>query len=88
VAGPRRASPWGHTGGIPKISVYLPEVLYRAARDEQLPISALTQHAIEEALRARVTDRWVEQVGSRAPRLRRSIDTAAAVHAARDEFGA
>lgn len=72
---------------MPKVSVYLPDDLYRAARDEQLPISALAQQAIEEALRTRGTDRWIEQVRERPARMHRPIDAAAAVRAAREEFG-
>ncbi|MGI8872753.1 MAG: type II toxin-antitoxin system CcdA family antitoxin [Egibacteraceae bacterium] len=73
---------------MPKISVYLSDDLYRAARDEQLAISALAQEAIEAALRARSVDRWIEQVRARPARTHRSIDAANAVAAAREEFGA
>lgn len=72
---------------MPKVSVYLPEELYRAARDLGLPLSTLAQRAIEEELHAARSDRWVEEVRARAPRVRATLDTAAAVAAARDEFG-
>lgn len=79
---------WGYIGGMPKVSVYLPAELYGAARDAGLSISALTQEAIEGALRAGQTDRWVEQVRSRPPRETAKIDTTAALVAAREDFGA
>jgi post-segregation antitoxin (ccd killing protein) len=72
---------------MPKITVYLPEGLYREARDRALPLSALAQHAVEDAVRrARATD-WVERVGSRRPRVKRRIDTSALIEQVRDEFG-
>lgn len=73
---------------MPKVSVYLPDDLYRAARDQGLSISALAQRAIEEELRATRTDQWVEAVRARAPRVHCRVDTTAALDAARDEFGA
>lgn len=72
---------------MPKVSVYLSDELYRAARDQGLSISALAQRAIEEELRSAEVDRWVEGVRARAPRVSATIDTATAVDAARDEFG-
>lgn len=77
----------GYTGGMPKVSVYLSDELYRAARDLDLPLSALAQRAIEEELRRARSDRWVEAVRARAPRVSEKIDTAAALAAVRDEFG-
>lgn len=35
---------------MPKVSVYLPDELYRRAKEKDLPISTLTQEAIERAL--------------------------------------
>jgi post-segregation antitoxin (ccd killing protein) len=72
---------------MPKVSVYLPDDLYRAARDEDLPISALAQRAIEQALRGSRTDKWVAAVRGRPPRVTKKIDASSAVAAARDEFG-
>jgi post-segregation antitoxin (ccd killing protein) len=40
------ASAAGDTRGIPKVSVYLPDDLYRETRERNLPPSALTQDAI------------------------------------------
>lgn len=73
---------------MPKVSVYLPDELYRAAREQGLPISTLAQHAIEQALQAERTNRWVRAVRSRPPRVRAPLDTAGAVADAREEFGA
>ncbi len=70
------------------MSVYLPEDLYRAARDPHLSISALAQRAIAEALRTAGVDRWVAAVQERAPRVTRVLDASAAVAGAREEFGA
>jgi post-segregation antitoxin (ccd killing protein) len=73
---------------MPKVSVYLPEELYAAARAEGLPVSALAQRAIEEALQQRDTRAWARRVRDRAPRVTRTLDTAAALDEARSEFGA
>lgn len=73
---------------MPKVSVYLPDDLYAAAREQGLPISTLAQQAIEGALRAKRTDEWVARVRSRPARVSERLDTSAAIDAARDEFGA
>ena len=72
---------------MPKVSVYLSDELYQAARAQGLSISTLTQQAIERALRTAQTDRWVAQVRARPPRGGKTLDTAAALDAAREEFG-
>lgn len=73
---------------MPKVSVYLPDELYRAAREQGLSISTLTQRAVHEALRQQATNRWVDAVRSRPTRVRTVLDTAAALDDAREEFGA
>lgn len=73
---------------MPKVSVYLPDDLYGAARDHQLPISTLAQQAIEQALHAKRTDDWVMRVRSRPARVLEPLDTLSALDAVRDEFGA
>lgn len=73
---------------MPKVSVYLPDDLYRAARDRQLSISALTQRAIEQELGVSTTNRWVDRVRSRAPRAVGEFDTAQVLDEVRSEFGA
>lgn len=79
---------WGYTGGMPKISVYLPDELYREARERRLPISSLTQEAIEQALRRSRATEWVDLVAARRVRVKRKIDTSALMAKVRDEFGA
>lgn len=73
---------------MPKVSVYLPDELYRAARAEGLSISALAQRSIEHELRATRVNRWVERVRNRPRRVTASLDTAATIAAVREEFGA
>ena len=73
---------------MPKISIYLPDELYRAAREHGLAISALTQRAIEGELRAVSTDQWIARVRARPRRHRGTIDTVAVLGEVRDEFGA
>ncbi|MBA3906520.1 MAG: type II toxin-antitoxin system CcdA family antitoxin [Pseudonocardiales bacterium] len=72
---------------MPKVSVYLPDALYREAQARQLPLSALTQEAVERALRASDRQHWVERVRSRAPRCHLTIDAAAMLDKVRAEFG-
>lgn len=73
---------------MPKVSVYLPDELYRAAREQGLSISTLTQRAVQEALREQATNRWIDAVRSRPARVRTVLDTTAALDEAREEFGA
>ena len=73
---------------MPKISVYLPDALYREARNRGLPISALAQQAIEEALGRDDTQRWVDRVHARPRRVHQRIDTTTLLDQVRDEFGA
>jgi post-segregation antitoxin (ccd killing protein) len=73
---------------MPKVSVYLPDDLYREARERRLPISLLAQQALEAALRHQRTEQWVERVRARQPRVSQRVDTAALLGQVRDEFGA
>jgi post-segregation antitoxin (ccd killing protein) len=72
---------------MPKVSVYLPDDLYRAAQERKLPLSALTQEAVERALRASDLKDWVARVRARPPRCNTEIDTAALMDEVREEFG-
>ncbi len=47
--------PWG----MPKASVYLPDELYRRAREHDLPLSALMQQAFERALPRASLEEWI-----------------------------
>jgi post-segregation antitoxin (ccd killing protein) len=70
-----------------KVSVYLPDGLYRQAREQRLPITKVARQAVEAALRRRRTDEWINRVRARPPRVQGRIDALAAIDAARDEFG-
>ena len=72
---------------MPKVSVYLPDDLDQRAREQGLPLSAITQAAVEQALRTSERLAWVERMRSRPRRVRGPIDVLSALDAARDEFG-
>jgi post-segregation antitoxin (ccd killing protein) len=72
---------------MPKVSVYLPDDLYRRARDRGLPISALAQHAIEDALRGDSNQRWIDAARQRPSRSSRQVDVSALLDEVREEFG-
>jgi post-segregation antitoxin (ccd killing protein) len=74
-------------GGMPKVSVYLPDELYREARMRQLPLSSLVQEAVERALRNSDRQEWVLRLRSRPRRHEGIIDTAVLQRSVRDEFG-
>lgn len=74
---------------MPKVSIYLPDELYERARANDLPLSSLTQRAVEEALRALTVDQWIAQVKDRPTRATRaSVSTSALLDEVRGEFGA
>ncbi len=58
---------------MPKVSVYLPDVLYRRARERGLKLSALTQAAVEEQLASEPNTGWIRQVSARPPRCETAI---------------
>jgi post-segregation antitoxin (ccd killing protein) len=72
---------------VPKVSVYLPDELYRKARERDLPLSALAQQAIEQALRRASLDEWIAHERSRPRRTTHAIDTSRLMEEVRDEFG-
>ncbi len=69
---------------MPKVSVYLSDELYRAARDRGLSVSTLTQHALEEALRSDAKREWIER--ARARPTQPAIDTTALMDEVREDF--
>ena len=77
---------WGYLGGIPKVSIYLPDDLYQQARAHELPLSSLAQQAIENALAAALTEEWVTRVRARPPRHDRVLNTSAVLDAVDEEF--
>ena len=72
---------------MPKVSVYLPDELYREARMRQLPLSSLVREAVERALRNSDRQEWVARVRSRPRRHDGAIDTASLLCSVREEFG-
>jgi post-segregation antitoxin (ccd killing protein) len=72
---------------MPKVSVYLPDELYRRARERKLPISSLAQEAIEAALRLEHNARWVARQRARPRRVGPPIDIEKLMDEVRDEFG-
>lgn len=71
---------------MPKVTVYLPDNLYREARERGLPLSSLTQQALEQAIRRDRATEWVTRVESRPARVKRRINTSALIESVRDEF--
>ncbi len=70
-----------------RINVYLPDDLAKAAREEDLNVSALTQEAVRRALSGAAVDRWLATVPAGTdPRVTHDhvID---AIDSARDELG-
>lgn len=68
------------------MSIYLPDVLYRAAQERKLPLSALTQQAVERALAESDRRDWVTRVRARPRRHGAPIDTAQLLDDVRAEF--
>ena len=67
--------------------MYLPDELYRAALERKLPLSALTQEAVERALRTSDRQEWVARMRARVPLTDTEIDTEAVLDEVRAEFG-
>lgn len=68
------------------MSVYLPDALYDAVRKHDIPVSAVTQRALEDEVRRRENAEWIMRARSRKPRISARIDTSALLGAVRDEF--
>jgi hypothetical protein len=73
---------------MPKVSVYLPDDLYRRAKEHDLPISKLAQEAITDALESKPNEEWVRRMRARLPGRSREFDTSALMEEVREEFGA
>jgi len=73
---------------MPKVSIYLPDELYRRARERNLSLSGLTQEAVERALRTSDVADWIAGERARPPRARRQVDVASLMDEVRGEFGA
>ena len=72
---------------VPKVSIYLPDELYREARMRQLPLSSLVQEAVERALRNFERQEWVLRLRSRPRRHEGVIDTVLLLFSVREDFG-
>ena len=72
---------------MPKVSVYLPDDLYEAARKNDLPISALAQGAIRDALAKNRNAAWIERMRKRPVILEHDVDISQVMDEVRDEFG-
>lgn len=73
---------------MPKVSVYLPDELYRRAREQGIKLSAVTQAALERELARDPNAAWVAGVRDREPRVHHEVDTGRLLAEVRDEFGA
>ncbi|HYF45251.1 MAG TPA: type II toxin-antitoxin system CcdA family antitoxin [Acidimicrobiales bacterium] len=71
---------------MPKVSVYLPDELYRAARERDLSISTLAQEAIRDALAKGANTAWIERMRQR-PVRDLDLDVSVLMDDVRDEFG-
>ncbi len=71
---------------MPKVSVYLPDELLAEVRCRGLPLSSLTQLAVQDAIRAEDTAAWVVRVRARRPDVSGEVDVAALMAAVRDEL--
>jgi post-segregation antitoxin (ccd killing protein) len=70
-----------------KVTVYLPDELYRRAREQGVKLSAITQAALERELAVDPNAGWVEAVRAREPRVDQLVDTSRLLDEVRDEFG-
>jgi post-segregation antitoxin (ccd killing protein) len=70
---------------MPKVSVYLSDELYRAARERGLSVSSVTQRALEAALRGDANRDWIERARKRPTRP--AVDMEALMAEVREDFG-
>jgi post-segregation antitoxin (ccd killing protein) len=61
---------------MPKVSVYLPDELYDEVRSRNLPLSAITQRAVEQAVRVESVNEWVAEARSRPRRVQHPVSDA------------
>lgn len=72
-----------------RVNVYLPDELAASAREAGLNISGLTQDAVQDALAAVSTDRWLDRLEHRQQRHNIAHERVLkALEDARSEFGA
>lgn len=73
---------------MPKVSIYLSDDLYREVRERDLPLSKLTQEAVERAISQQEQDEWVERMRRVPRRTTSDVDIADVMTEVREEFGA
>ncbi|MDR0627332.1 MAG: type II toxin-antitoxin system CcdA family antitoxin [Bifidobacteriaceae bacterium] len=73
---------------MPKISIYLPDSLYAEIRGGDIPVSAVAQRALEDAVRTRRNTEWIARARGRKARATAPVDTSALMDQVREEFGA
>jgi post-segregation antitoxin (ccd killing protein) len=61
---------------MPKVSVYLPDELYDEVRSRNLPLSAITQRAVEQAVRLESVNEWVAAARARPRRVQQPVSDA------------
>lgn len=71
---------------MPKVSVYLPDELYRRARELRLPVSALTQAAIQREIERDPNADWIERVRDRPARSGAELEASELMAAVREDF--
>jgi post-segregation antitoxin (ccd killing protein) len=72
---------------MPKVSVYLSDELYAAARSRGLSLSVLTRSAVEQALAASARQDWVARMAALPPADGPVLDTGDLLGGVREEFG-
>lgn len=76
----------GYSGGMPGVSIYLSDELYAQAKERALPLSALAQRAVEQALAQSELQSWITRLQAR-PRRAVEVDSAALLREVREELG-
>lgn len=77
---------WGYSGGMPKVSIYLPDELYAEAKRQSLPLSQVAQDAFEAALTEKRNTQWIASARARPVRTT-SLTTEELMAAVDEEFG-
>jgi len=78
---------WDYAAGMPEVSVYLPDDLYRRARESGISLSAVMKEAVERALSASDVAAWIARERARPTRARREADVASLMEEVHTEFG-
>ncbi len=73
---------------MPKVSIYLPDALYREVQERGLALSALTQQAVRRALQESDRHGWVARMRSRPPQRAGVVDAGELLAQVREDFGA